>query len=90
MFELQWRGITIVIIILADVIYFSTVFLQFDGTTQMTKENMEHAKVWVTCMITNGGDKIKCLDEAAKMVVRESTAFAVLFLLSVGYVLAHY
>ncbi|KAF8544242.1 hypothetical protein BDD12DRAFT_816298 [Trichophaea hybrida] len=80
--ELQWRGITVVIIILADVIYFSTVFLQFDGTTQMTKDNLEHAKVWITCMITHNGDKNKCLGEAAKMVVRESTAFTVLFLLS--------
>lgn len=79
---LQWRGIFVVIIILADVIFFSTVFLQFDGTTQATQENKDKAMYWIFCMLGNDGDKNKCLAEARQMVVSEWTAFSVLFLLS--------
>lgn len=82
--ELQWRGIFIVIIILADVIYFSTVFLQFDGTTQRTDANLRHGFAWLLCVLSHDGDKNKCLTEAADMVVKEVTAFSVLFLLSVA------
>jgi hypothetical protein len=81
--SLQWRGIFVVIIILADVIFFSTVFLQFDGTTQQTDENKDHATLWVFCMLANEGNKDKCLKEAGELVVNEWTAFSVLFLLSV-------
>lgn len=80
--ELQWRGIFIVIIILADVIYFSTVFLQFDGTTQKTDANVQKGIEWLFCVLNHQGDKNKCLDIAAKLVVNEATAFSVLFLLS--------
>lgn len=82
--SLQWRGILVVIIILADVIYFSTVFLQFDGTTQETPDNKLHAAEWMECMLFNGGEKIKCFKQAKKLVVDEGTAFSVLFLLSVS------
>lgn len=81
--ELQWRGIFIVIIILADVIYFSTVFLQFDGT-EHTDASLRHGVAWLFCVLSHDGDKNKCLDEADKLVVKEMTAFSVLFLLSVA------
>ena len=73
----------VVIIILADVIYFATVFLQYDGTTQRTTQNSLHAMDWVICLITNEGDKTKCFPEAKRLVINEATAFSVLFLLSV-------
>ena len=72
------------IIILADTIFFSTVFLQLDGTTQKTPQNISHTKDWVTCMVLNGGEKDKCLDVAKRLVVSEGSALAVLFLLSVS------
>jgi hypothetical protein len=81
---LQWRGIFIVIIILADLIFFSTVFLKFDGTTQITPANESRVEIWLLCMLANGGDKNKCLQEAAALIVDEWTAFSVLFLLAVG------
>lgn len=81
---LQWRGIFVVVIILVDVVFFATVFLQFDGTTEKTPENIKSGIEWLTCVLENGGDKNKCLDLAAKLVVPEATALAVLFLLSVS------
>ncbi|KAL7273792.1 hypothetical protein RUND412_003334 [Rhizina undulata] len=81
-FALQWRGIFVVIIIIADLVFFATVFLQFDGSASTTPENLEHAQEWVRCILENDGDKNKCLDVAAKMVVSEATAMAVLFLLA--------
>ena len=83
MLALQWRGIFVVIIILADVIYFSTVFLQFDGTTQKNETNQIHSLEWLLCMLSHDGDKNQCHQQASKLVVSEGIAFSVLFLLSV-------
>lgn len=80
---LQWRGISVVVLILANVIFFATVFLQFDDTTQMTPENKILGLKWVICMLQAEGDKNKCLDAAAKLVVPEATALGVVFMLSV-------
>lgn len=81
---LQWRGIFVVIIILTDLVFFATVFLQFDGTTEKTPENIKAGIEWLTCVLNNGGDKNKCLDLTSTLVVPEITALAILFLLSVG------
>jgi len=80
---LQWRGIFVVVIILADVIFFSTVFLQFDGTTQKNETNTSRTMEWLVCMLRHDGQKDLCLKQARKLVVSEGTAFSVLFLLSV-------
>lgn len=83
---LQWRGIFVVVIILVDVVFFATVFLQLDGTTDKTPENIKASIEWLTCLIKSGGDKNKCLGLAATLVVPEATALAVLFLLSVSII----
>lgn len=82
---LQWRGILIVIMILADNVYFATVFLAFDGTTKKTQENISQGFKWANCMAQNGGDKYACLDIAKTIVIEETNALAVLFLLSVSF-----
>ncbi|CUS11008.1 unnamed protein product [Tuber aestivum] len=79
---LQWRGIFVVVLILADVVFFATVFLQFDGTTEKTPENVKAGFGWLMCLLQNDGDKEKCYDVAAEVVIPEATALAVLFLLS--------
>ncbi|KAI5798801.1 hypothetical protein EDC01DRAFT_613714 [Geopyxis carbonaria] len=81
---LQWRGIFVVIIIITDVVFFATVFLQFDGTTQKTPENVRHAYEWLLCVVHNDGDKTKCQSEANRLVVSEGIAISVLFLLSMN------
>ncbi|KAF8418243.1 hypothetical protein BGX38DRAFT_1242847 [Terfezia claveryi] len=79
---LQWRGIMVVIVIITDVIFFATVFLKFEDTTQSTPENTLKALNWLQCILKNNGDKNMCLDVASKMVVPEATAVAVIYLLS--------
>ncbi|KAI9813049.1 MAG: hypothetical protein M1827_004269 [Pycnora praestabilis] len=84
--ELQWRGIAIVIIIIADVVFFSVVFVYLDNTTQESKSEVDKATPWLLCLVLNGGDKTKCLDLASKLVLNEATVMAVLILLSLnGY-----
>lgn len=81
---MQWRGILVVIVVIVDVIIFATVFLQFEGTTEKTPANIERGKAWLLCLLTNEGEKNKCLKEGEAMVVPEATAVTVLFLLSVS------
>lgn len=80
---LQWRGIAIVLIIVADVIFFSVIFVFQDNTVEAVKEDQSLAWDWATCVVKNGGDKVACLDEANELVVNMATVGAVLFLLSV-------
>lgn len=80
---LQWRGIIVVLLVLGDVVYFATVFLQFDEMQQKAKTNSTRELGWLICMMENGGDKNKCLDVAAELVVKEAVSMSVLFLLSV-------
>jgi hypothetical protein len=82
--ELQWRGIVITFIIVADVIFFSVVFVFLDNVEEDLLRNPEKALSWLTCLVTSGGDKNKCTSEAQHLVVNEATVMAVLLLLSVS------
>lgn len=82
---LQWRGIAIVLIIIADVIFFSVVFVFLDNVVQSVTNDPHVAENWVICLIANKGDKNKCLKEAGTIVVNEATVSAVLLLLGVSY-----
>ena len=81
---LQWRGMLIVILILTDVILFSIVFLRFDESTGVTKQNLDKAQPWLTCLAFTGGDKKRCLPLVKKLIISEATVIAVLILLSVS------
>ena len=80
---LQWRGIAIVLIIIADVIFFSIVFVFQDNVVQAVTEDPSLAEDWGLCLIGARGDKNQCLDEASSLVVNEATVTAVLLLLTV-------
>ena len=82
--ELQWRGIAIVLLIVADVIFFAIVFVFLDNTEQEVVHSTTKALPWVKCLIEANGDKMKCFDEASSLTVNESTVTAVLVLLSVS------
>jgi cytochrome bd-type quinol oxidase subunit 2 len=82
---LQWRGIAIVLIIIADVIFFSIVFVFQDNTIERVKNDMQIAFPWISCLALSGGDKSACLDEASPLVVNQATVGAVLFLLGVSH-----
>ncbi|KAI9835143.1 MAG: hypothetical protein M1819_002512 [Sarea resinae] len=82
--ELQWRGIAIVIIIIADVVFFSIVFVYMDATTQDALTNASKAQPWLQCLLETKGDKEKCLPLAHHLVVNQATVMAVLILLSMN------
>ncbi|RYO81419.1 hypothetical protein DL766_002190 [Monosporascus sp. MC13-8B] len=82
--QLQWRGIVIVLIIMADVIFFAIVFVFQDNTVMAVKEDSNIALPWVACLIRNHGDKEQCLDEAGALVISVPTVIAVLILLAMN------
>jgi hypothetical protein len=80
--ELQWRGIAIVLLIIADVIFFAIVFVFMDGTETSMVKDPTKAEKWLACLVATEGDKNKCLDLAEAFVVNEATVMSVLVLLS--------
>lgn len=81
--QLQWRGIAIVLIIIADVVFFAVVFVFQDNTIETVKNDPNIAAPWIECLLAAGGDKNKCLDETGSLVVNMATVGAVLVLLAV-------
>lgn len=82
--QLQWRGIVIVLVIIADVIFFAIIFVFLDTTVQSIKTDPQKALAWAACLVGARGDKNKCLDLANKLVVNLPTVTAVLVLLAVS------
>lgn len=72
------------LVIVADVIFFSIVFVFQDNTVQAVKEDMTLALPWIKCLIQSQGDKAICMDEADSIVVNLPTVIAVLILLAVS------
>jgi hypothetical protein len=82
--SLQWRGIAIVLIIVADVIFFSVIFVFQDSIVVAATSGSDVAAGWALCLAMNGGNKEACLDEASGLVVDLATVSAVLFLLALN------
>ena len=80
---LQWRGIMVVIVLLISVVYFATVFITLDEKTSNEAENFSSIEPWLLCLVTNNGDKNKCLNLAGALILNEPTVLTVLYLLSV-------
>jgi hypothetical protein len=82
--ELQWRGIAIVLLIIADVIFFSVVFVFMDDTEANLLKDPQKSEPWLACLIEAKGEKNNCLNFARTLVINEATITAVLVLLSVS------
>ena len=82
--ELQWRGISVVLVIIADVIFFAVVFVYMDDIETNISREPAKARAWLLCLIGSKGDKNKCLAQAKPLVINEATVMAVLVLLSVS------
>ncbi|KUI56597.1 Frizzled/smoothened-like sans CRD protein B [Cytospora mali] len=82
--QLQWRGIAIVLIIIADVVFFAVVFVFQDNTIEEVKNDPQIAEPWINCLLAAGGDKNKCLDQTNSLVVNMATIGAVLVLLAMN------
>lgn len=81
---LQWRSILIVLIIIANVVFLSVVFISMDNTVAAAKANVDKARPWLICLVVHQGDKTQCWKEVGTLVRNESTVMAVLILLSVS------
>lgn len=81
--QLQWRGITIVLVIVCDVVFFAIVFVFQDNTLQNIKNDPTVAADWIKCLAFSGGDRDACLSYANGFVVSIATVGAVLILLAV-------
>ncbi|KAL5356684.1 hypothetical protein BJX96DRAFT_124825 [Aspergillus floccosus] len=84
--QLQWRGISLVLIIIGNVIFFAVVFIDMNNQLALTPENMEKAIPWLACLMETNGDKNRCLHQADAIRPNKATLLAVLILLSlVGF-----
>ena len=83
--ELQWRGGCIVLVIIAEVVFFSVIFVSMDNSTQVNAELLEKATPWLTCLALKQGDKNGCLSLASGLVKSEPVVLAVLIVLGVRY-----
>jgi hypothetical protein len=81
---LQWRGIAIVLLIIADVIFFAIIFVFMDDLETNALKDPLKSLAWLECLVENLGAKDKCLKQGGSLVVNEATVMAVLVLLSVG------
>lgn len=81
---LQWRGITIVVFILVDVIFFSVVFIYLNSAQTSSMDDLSKALPFIVCLMKNPADPKECHDIGQNLFVNEGTVIAVLMMLSVG------
>jgi 7 transmembrane receptor (Secretin family) len=82
--ELQWRGATIVLLIIGEVAFFSVVFVSMDNSSQMSDELLKRSMPWLMCLFSAQGDKNQCLHLIGDMVKSEGVVLAVLIVLGVS------
>jgi hypothetical protein len=81
---LQWRGITIVVFILVDVIFFSVVFIWLNSLTSHAKDNVEELAPFLFCLMKTPTNPEPCFPLGQELAVNESTVIAVLMMLSIA------
>lgn len=81
---LQWRGITIVVFILVDVIFFSVVFIWLNSLTSHARDNIQELMPFLLCLMKSPTDPKPCLALGQQLAVNESTVIAILMMLSIA------
>jgi hypothetical protein len=81
---LQWRGITVVVFILVDVIFFSVVFIWLNSLTTHARDNVEELMPFLLCLMKNPTNPEPCFPLGQELAVNESTVIAVLMMLSIA------
>jgi hypothetical protein len=81
---LQWRGITIVVFILVDVIFFSVVFIWLNALTSHAKENVEELLPFLVCLMKNPEKPDPCFPLGQDLAINKSTVIAILMMLSIA------
>lgn len=82
--RVQWRGIAVVLIIMADVIFFSCVFVFQDSVVRSVTHSPRVAEDWGLCLVAEKGEKERCLGMVSQHVVSYQVIIAVTVLLSVS------
>jgi hypothetical protein len=82
---LQWRGLTIVVFILVDVIFFSVVFVYLNSVETDAAEHLDKAMPYLFCLVSNAADVSKCFELGQSLFVNMSTVIAILMMLSVSH-----
>lgn len=82
--ELQWRGASVVLLIIGEVVFFSVVFVSMDNSTQVNAELLAKAQPWIQCLFLSGGNKNTCLSLGSALVESEPVVLAVLIFLGVS------
>ncbi|EHY59374.1 G protein-coupled receptor gprM [Exophiala dermatitidis] len=82
--QLQWRGASIVLVITAEVVFFSVVFVSMDNSTQINEQLLRKATPWLNCLALAQGDKTKCLSYTKGLVKSEGVVLAVLIILGLS------
>ena len=86
---LQWRSITISIFLLVDVIFLSIIWIELDNDVNAAmRGDLKRFMPYLLCLFKSGGEKTKCFELGQKALVNESTAIAILLLLSLAGVQA--
>ena len=81
-FRLQWRGVAIVFIIIAHVLFFCIVFIKMNKATENTRVNFQKAAPWLMCLGFTQGDRKLCRKYAQTLGPNEATLLAVVILLA--------
>lgn len=81
---LQWRGITIVVFILVDVIFFSVVFIYLNSVMEHAADDLDKAMPFLLCLVQNPADPRECYSKGQALFVNQSTVIAILIMLSVS------
>jgi hypothetical protein len=80
---LQWRSITIVIFLIVDMVFFSIIWVQLDNDINDALEgNLTKIMPYLLCLFESEGERSKCFALGQKALVNESTAVAILMLIS--------
>jgi hypothetical protein len=81
---LQWRGITVVVFILVDVIFFSVVFVYLNAVETHAVDDLDKATPYLLCLMSNPTKPDSCFELGQALFVNQSTVIAVLLMLSVS------
>lgn len=85
--QLQWRGATIVLVIIGEVVFFAIVFVSMDNSTQVNSDMLRRSEPWLLCLSTTQGNRDQCLQYARELVESEAVVLAVLIVLGVSSIL---
>jgi hypothetical protein len=69
---------------IAEVVFFSVVFVSMDNSSQVNEELIHKAGPWIDCLVKTQGDKNRCLPFAKDLVKSEGVVLAVLIILGVS------